>query len=54
MKYSVEQIKEKAQQFMKCLDAKDHRCHLMLMMLAFATGVTEENCIERIKELAKK
>ena len=54
MKYSTEQIKEKARRFMEFYEGQDHRCPLMLMMLEFATGTTEENCIERIKELAKE
>jgi hypothetical protein len=54
MKYSKEEIKEKANQFLRLYDQKDHRCPLMLMMLSMVTNEPEDICLEKIKALAKE
>lgn len=53
MKYSKEEIKQKAIKFKEYVDASDPRVSLMLMMLSLATGVSSDECIRRIELLAQ-
>ncbi len=47
-------LQEKATFFMDALKVGDPRCQMLLMMLTISFGISEQECIERIKQLADK
>jgi len=54
VKYSKEDIKNRAKSFIEFSESGDPRCELLLMMLSISFGMSQEDCINKIKVLAKE
>jgi len=44
--------REKAEAFLIAFEHKDDRCNLLLMMLLIAVGISQDECLRKIKLLA--
>lgn len=51
-KYTPDQLKSMAQEFINQAAQRDPRCEMLIMMLAMSTNITPEECLANITKLA--